>query len=95
MNVDNLWCVLICLDNKTMKVVEVYLETDTDELWCSCGRKRLCRHIEMVQGRMAANGGFYPMVYVSKPSRRDVAKATLNPDEYREFVLKHTRIEVL
>lgn len=79
---------------------EIY-EVSSNEvsLKCTCelfiSRNR-CRHIDFVQARIDANGGKnYPLEISSRATQEDARKAQESVENFRDFIIKFGRIEVI
>jgi len=79
-------------------VHEVEINLQSARLRCNCpgySSRSMCKHTKFVQSRMMDNDGVYP-VEVSKaatPEESEVART--DPSEFRKFLCKYGRVEVL
>ena len=65
---------------------------------CNCPGFRArssCKHTRFVKARMVANNGTYPLVVSNKADERAAKVAQRSQRNFREFVLKYGKIEVL
>jgi hypothetical protein len=74
------------------------LTNSSGDLFCTCpgfiARKR-CKHTVLVNARIEDNNGSYPLEILSKATEADAAKAKLSNEEYRSFIIRYGKIEVL
>ena len=64
---------------------------------CTCPGykvKRTCRHIRFVKERIKVNNGIYPLQVSPEVPESEIKKALTSSEEFREFLLKHGKIEV-
>lgn len=79
---------------------EIY-EVSSNEvtLKCTCDyfiTRNKCRHIDFVQARIDSNGGkTYPLEISSRATQEDAAKAQESVDNFREFIIKFGKVEVI
>jgi hypothetical protein len=71
---------------------------DHEEFDCTCpgfsGRGR-CKHVSFVQARIEANQGTYPLEISSRATADDAEKAKKSPQDFREFIIKFGKVEVI
>ena len=71
---------------------------DTDEFNCTrpgfSGRAR-CKHVSFVKARIETNNGTYPLEISSRATTDDAAKAQKSTKDFREFIIKFGKVEVL
>lgn len=71
---------------------------DTDEFNCTCpgfsGRAK-CKHVSFVKARIETNNGTYPLEISSRATTDDAAKAQKSNKDFREFIIKFGKVEVL
>jgi hypothetical protein len=71
---------------------------DTDEFNCTCpgfsGRAK-CKHVAFVKARIETNNGTYPLEISSRATTDDAAKAQKSSKDFREFIIKFGKVEVL
>ena len=71
---------------------------DDDEFNCTCpgfsGRAR-CKHVAFVKARIETNNGTYPLESSSRATTDDAAKAQKSSKDFREFIIKFGKVEVL
>ena len=64
---------------------------------CTCPGytvRETCRHIRFVKARLESNNGKYPLEVPPSVSQDDIVKAMSSSETFREFLLKHGKIEV-
>jgi hypothetical protein len=73
-------------------------ENQKNRLVCTCpgfrGRST-CKHVKFVQARVDNNGGVYPLEVTQRATIEDADKARQSNTDFREFVLKFGKIEVV
>jgi hypothetical protein len=71
---------------------------DDDDFNCTCpgfsGRAR-CKHVAFVKARIETNNGTYPLEISSRATPDDAAKAQKSSKDFREFIIKFGKVEVL
>lgn len=71
---------------------------DEDEFNCTCpgfsGRAK-CKHVNFVKARIETNNGTYPLEISSRATTDDAAKAQKSSKDFREFIIKFGKVEVL
>jgi SWIM zinc finger len=71
---------------------------DDDDFNCTCpgfsGRAR-CKHVAFVKARIETNNGTYPLEISSRATTDDAAKAQKSSKDFREFIIKFGKVEVL
>ena len=70
---------------------------DSFNFVCTCpgyAVRKTCRHITFVKARLEANNGKYPLEIPPTVSQDDIKKAMSSSETFREFLLKHGKIEV-
>ena len=70
---------------------------DSFNFKCTCpgfAVRTTCRHITFVKARLEANDGKYPLEVPPSVSQDDIKKAMSSSESFREFLLKHGKIEV-
>lgn len=79
-------------------VAEVEVDVESAALRCTCpsyeGRSA-CKHTKLVHSKMKTNGGTYPVQISSRASALETKKANENATEFRQFVIKYGKVEVL
>lgn len=71
---------------------------DTDEFNCTCpgfSARARCKHVEFVKARIETNNGTYPLEISSRATTDDAAKAQKSSKDFREFIIKFGKVEVL
>ena len=64
---------------------------------CTCPGykvKRACRHTRFVKDKIKANNGIYPLQVNPDVPESEIKKALASSETFREFLLKHGKIEV-
>lgn len=64
---------------------------------CTCPGykvKRTCRHIRFVKEKIKINNGVYPLQVGPNVPESEIKQALKSSEEFREFLLKHGKIEV-
>jgi hypothetical protein len=73
-------------------------QTDDNSLVCTCpgfrGRNS-CKHVKFVRARIETNDGVYPLEITYKATLDDANKARQSNKDFRDFVLKFGKIEVV
>lgn len=72
--------------------------TDGNKFSCTCpgfvGRSS-CKHTKFVDARVENNHGSYPLELSSRATKEDADLAKTSPEEFRKFVIKYGKIEVV
>lgn len=79
-------------------VQEVQINLDSQKLRCTCdgsNTRGVCKHTVFVAKRMELNGGIYPVEISKRAKIEDATTANLDPEAFREFLVKYGKIEVL
>lgn len=79
-------------------VFEVEVDTETKKTRCNCPvwRKTFnCKHVTFVNMRMEMNQGHYSILVPDEISEELAVEASDDPKKFRDFVVKHAKIEVL
>lgn len=79
---------------------EIYEVSSNDVvLKCTCftfASRARCKHIDFVQARIDANGGkTYPLEISTRATQEDAIKAQTSVENFREFIIKFGRVEVI
>lgn len=64
---------------------------------CTCpgyAVRRTCRHVRFIKDKIKLNGGIYPLQLNPDVPESEVNQALKSSEEFREFLLKHGKIEV-
>ena len=99
--VDTAWrTVQLFISSNAAGVFEVDIHTETRELRCSCPvfakrLRRSCKHTSFVKSRMILNGGHYSIQIPHEVSDEMAALANDSQKNFRDFILKYAKIEVL
>lgn len=95
---DSNWRALQIFLSPKVGVFEVSEHMVSGELRCTCTSftaRRHCRHTRWVGRRRDANDGVFPMQVTTTAKHEDAARARQSSQEFRDFVLRYGRIEVL
>jgi hypothetical protein len=69
-----------------------------NEFYCTCpgfaGRLK-CKHINFVKARIESNNGNYPLEISSRATPDDSERARESNQEFREFIIKFGKVEVI
>lgn len=84
---------------KVGSIAETEWEPTTKELRCTCAvfkkSGKTCKHTRFVMGRITSNNGVYQLTVDEGVTDADKEQAEKSPAAFREFVLKHGKVEVL
>jgi hypothetical protein len=75
-------------------------EVSSDEkqnLQCTCPgfkSKSICKHVKVVDSRIERNNGIYPFDFIDKVSSSDIKNAMKTESSFRDFIIKHAKVEV-
>lgn len=64
---------------------------------CTCPGykvKKTCRHVRFVKEKIKINHGVYPLEVSPEVPESEIKKALASSESFREFLLKHGKIEV-
>lgn len=80
-------------------VHEVEISLVSGRLRCNCpgySSRSSCKHARFVDNRMNENGGVYP-VEISNSAKAEYfgQKALENPEEFRKYLYRYGRVEVI
>jgi hypothetical protein len=73
-------------------------QTNDNTLVCTCPGYRgrgSCKHVKFVRARIEENDGVYPLEITYKATLEDATKAKQSNKDFRDFVLKFGKIEVV
>ena len=80
-------------------VFEVQIDLESDGARCNCPEfksREGCKHSRYVVKKIRGNNGVYPMKVSSRASQEEIKRANESTaDEFREFVVNFSKIEVL
>jgi hypothetical protein len=71
---------------------------DEDDFNCTCpgfSSRARCKHVAFVKARIETNNGTYPLEISSRATTDDAAKAQKSSKDFREFIIKFGKVEVL
>lgn len=79
---------------------DIYEVSSNDiDLRCTClkfASKGNCKHVSFVQARIDANGGKnYPLEISSRATPEDAKRAQESLENFREFIIKFGKVEVI
>ncbi len=90
--------VFLSFRGNTPGIFEVLISKDDNELTCTCpgfNVKQDCKHVQIVERRISDNGGLYPFRFLGNVKQQDLKDAMETEITFREFVIKHTKIEAI
>lgn len=97
-NVEADWrTIQIFLSNDGVHEVEMFTN-DPRKMRCTCPvykQGKRCKHIRHIRGIMEHNGGDYSVMIPDTLSEAEIEQAILEPDTFREFLVKYSKIEVI
>lgn len=79
-------------------VYEVEADMDNEGLRCNCrayALKNLCKHVRFVSNKTDANNGVYPVKVSSKITEQQALTAQRSAENFRDFLIKYGRVEVV
>ena len=80
-------------------VCEVQVDSENhSKARCTCPafmRVGKCKHVRYVKRQMEENDGHYTVVVPERVSDEEATAAMRSPEDFREFLIKHARAEVL
>jgi hypothetical protein len=80
-------------------VCEVQVDSDNhSKARCTCPnfmRIGKCKHVRHVKRQMEDNNGHYTVVVPDRISDEEASEAMRSPEDFRSFLIKHARVEVL
>jgi hypothetical protein len=71
---------------------------DPNEFYCTCPgfvSRMKCKHINFVKARIETNNGNYPLEISSRATPEDAERAKESNREFREFIIKFGKVEVI
>jgi hypothetical protein len=71
---------------------------DPNEFYCTCpgfSSRMKCKHITFVKARIDINNGNYPLEISSRATPDDAERAKESNEEFRDFIIKFGKVEVL
>ena len=77
-------------------IFEVSTSPDKD-LSCNCpgfAAKSTCKHVALVESRIEAGNGKYPFNFSEKVTTNEIITAMQTEEMFREFVIKHGKVEI-
>ena len=97
---NDLKLVQVFLPNTTTSGPGIYEVSvgNPNEFYCTCpgfaGRLK-CKHINFVKARIESNNGNYPLEISSRATPYDAERARESNQEFREFIIKFGKVEVI
>lgn len=79
-------------------VFEVEVNTDTRNIRCNCPnfeKRRTCAHEKFVDDSAKNNDGIYPVKISPKATEEELMGAEESPEAFRNFIVKHGKVEVI
>lgn len=99
MRMESPWrTIQLFISSQAAGIFEVEVDTDTKRVRCNCPvwKKTLnCKHVNFVNNKMRMNNGHYSILVPSEIPEDLAAEASGDPKKFRDFVVKHAKIEVL
>lgn len=95
---DSQWRTVQIFLSPRCNVFEVEINQSSGTVRCNCpGHKSrsTCKHVRFVKARIQGNGGTYPLMLSVKTPKDGASLAARSRSDFRDFVLKYGRIEVL
>ncbi len=71
---------------------------DSDNFNCTCpgfSSRARCKHVNFVKARIETNNGTYPLEISSRATPDDADKAQKSSKNFREFIIRFGKVEVL
>lgn len=85
------------ISEQAVGIFEVEVNTDTKETRCNCPvfiKRESCKHTQFVDFRIL-HTGHYSILVPNEVPEEMATEASDDPEKFREFVVKHAKIEVL
>jgi hypothetical protein len=79
-------------------VFEVEVDTDTRSIRCNCPnfeKRRTCAHEKFVDDSAKKNDGIYPVKISPKATEEEIIDAEESSEAFRNFIVKHGKVEVI
>jgi hypothetical protein len=99
MSMESPWrTIQLFISSQAAGIFEVEVDTDTKRVRCNCPvwKKTLnCKHVNFVNNKMRMNNGHYSILVPSEVPEDLAAEVSGDPKKFRDFVVKHAKIEVL
>lgn len=83
-------------DNPGPGIFEVNSDANKN-LICNCPgfmSKEECKHTRLVKRRIENSDGMYPFDFSDKVTASEIRKAMETESNFREFIIKHAKVEV-
>jgi hypothetical protein len=71
--------------------------TPEKEISCNCpgfAAKSSCKHVALVESRIELGDGKYPFNFSDKVTKNEIITAMQSEELFREFVIKHGKVEI-
>lgn len=88
----------IFLSSQAAGVFEVEIDQQTSNVRCNCPvwkSKQVCKHTRFVLGKIKGNRGKYTVSVPAEVPDDEIFGVMDDAEKFREFILKHGKIEVL
>jgi len=99
MSMESKWrTVQLFISSQAAGIFEVEVDTDTKDVRCNCPvwKKNLnCKHTTFVNNKMRLNNGHYSILVPHEIPEELALEASGDASKFRDFVVKHAKIEVL
>lgn len=99
MSMESAWrTVQLFISSQAAGVFEVEVDTESKKIRCNCPvwKKSInCKHTTFVTNKMRMNNGNYSILVPTEIPEELAIEANGDPKKFRDFVLKHAKIEVL
>lgn len=69
-----------------------------DAIKCTCpgfSGRATCKHVKFVKARVETNNGTYPLEISSRATPDDAERAQRSSKDFRDFIIKFGKVEVL
>lgn len=95
---DSTWRTVQIFLSPSCSIFEAEVDQSSGKVRCNCpahSARSTCKHTRFVKARITANNGTYPMMLDANTPRGAATSAHRSAEEFRQFVVKYGRIEVL
>ncbi len=86
-------------NNGASGVYEVSYSETSNKYHCTCpgfSSRNTCKHVKFVKARVDSNDGKgYPLEISSRATSEDAEKAKRSTKDFREFIIKFGKVEVI
>lgn len=86
------------ISSQAAGVFEVEVDTETKKIRCNCPvwrKTAKCKHTKFVDIKMQLNNGHYSIMVPHEIPEDLAVEASDDPVKFRDFVVRHAKIEVL